>query len=199
LGRRRLRDSLLFQCRSNDLCGYCDNWDDSGGILRWSGTNVTEHIYSGLDVLCVRISRFHSRDSSGADDQLGSHHLCGWVQCREPPNPTVLLLAILADQGGQAEYIEHQPHQHWRGIGGAAPRLRRRSSHPSYNTASLRGFYALLDSSLPSFPRALRCDVQRWSIVQVTVGLLFGFWVSSLRQVCNVPISLSYPGPYYTA
>jgi hypothetical protein len=48
------------------------------------------------------------------------------------------------------------------------------------------------------FPRLLPCDLPRGAILQVTASLLFGFWVSSLRQVCNVPISLSYPGPYYT-
>ena len=26
-----------------------------------------------------------------------------------------------------------------------------------------------------------------------------GYGVSSLRQVCNVPLSLSYQGPYYTS
>jgi hypothetical protein len=51
----------------------------------------------------------------------------------------------------------------------------------------------------PPLPRLLPCDLPRVAILQVTASLLFGLWVSSLRQVCNVPISLSYPGPYYTS
>jgi len=53
--------------------------------------------------------------------------------------------------------------------------------------ASLRGPIALLASSLPSLPGALRRHIPRWPIPQTAAGLLFGFWVTQQGAITKPP------------
>ena len=72
------------------------------------------------------------------------------------------------------------------------------SSVPSYNTPPCEAPMPFLICSYRRFP--VCCPVPYYAGPFFKfASLLFGFWVSSRRQVCNVPISLSYPGPYYTS
>lgn len=73
-----------------------------GGAVR----TAAEYLYARFHVLCAAVPRFHSRNSDGIGDDLGVDNLCGPVRCREPPSPTVVLLALLADEAIAQDIVE---------------------------------------------------------------------------------------------